>query len=159
MGAPQVYVAEAGYMLSRAGVPKHAIITQLAGAAPYSPLAQAHRPSLFELLPAKVSSRKQAQAPCHVALHDICSAWIWRDALVAHRCKLTEPDLLRPQGDHLHTAAEGCGSDGRRGSTAQAPRRRTWPHLRRCCSGWRTARACRCATLSSRTATAAAQGC
>ncbi|KAK9843749.1 hypothetical protein WJX81_004878 [Elliptochloris bilobata] len=27
----QVYVAEAGYMLSRAGVPKHAIITQLAG--------------------------------------------------------------------------------------------------------------------------------
>lgn len=28
----QVYVAEAGYMLLRAGVPKHAIITQLAGA-------------------------------------------------------------------------------------------------------------------------------
>lgn len=32
LAAEQVYVAEPGYMLSRAGVPKQAILTQLAGA-------------------------------------------------------------------------------------------------------------------------------
>lgn len=46
---------------------------------------------------------------------------------------------------------DGCWRKG------QAQKRRTWNRSRRCCGGRRTARACRCATTSSPSATAVAR--
>ena len=78
---PQVYVAEAGRMLSLAGVPDHAIITQLAGAEPRFAVVPWHGPAVSQLLHRKLeASRKQTL--CHEQSLS-CQAG-WRVEIASH---------------------------------------------------------------------------
>lgn len=91
----------------------------------------------------------------------------WRHtgrALCCCGCALRAMSGLRHHGrQHIGQALRfvlcampGLCRDGR-WRKGQAQKRRTWKHSRRCCGGRRTARACRCTTTSSPSATAVAR--